>query len=158
MEFLKQISLSYNFLDITHIRCLDPDCKQFTQSQYALPSRKTERPKLYGVKVQHVVDPQTDLPVFHFIGSEYPSDKSLYMFVACADMECTDMSNVIDYGERLGVNKLQVTDVFADKQGVISACSRVNNAKTNETLNLIVRIGRTKEKTSQGLTIVQPAL
>jgi hypothetical protein len=158
VKFLIEISLSCNILDITHIRCLDPDCKKFTQSQYALPSRKTQRPKLYGVKVQHVVDPQTDLPVFHFIGSEYPSDKSLYMLVACADMECTDMSNVVDYGERLDVNKLQVADIFADKQGIISACSLVNNAKTNETMNLIVRVGRTKEKSSKGLTIVQPAL
>ncbi len=103
-----------------------------------------------------MIDPQTDLPVFHFIGSEYPSEKPLYMFIACANIECSDMNNIVDYGNRLGVNQLRVTDVFADNQGIIIANSRVNNAKTNETMNLIVRIGRTKEKSFQEITLVQP--
>ncbi|CAF0874090.1 unnamed protein product [Rotaria sp. Silwood1] len=142
--------------DITHIRCLDPDCKQSIQSQYTIPSRIVQRPKLFGVQVQHVIDPNTDLPVFHFIASEYPSNKPLYMFIVCGNIECTDMTNIVDYGIQLGINQLRVSDVFADDQGTIIACSRVNYIKTNETINLIVRIARTKETRLHELTFVQP--
>lgn len=90
-----------------------------------------------------MIDPQTDLPVFHFTASEYPSDKSLYLFIVCGNIQCTDMTNVIDYGIPLGVNQLRVSDVFADDEGTIIASSRVNNMKTNQTINLIVRIART---------------
>ncbi|CAF2503498.1 unnamed protein product [Rotaria sp. Silwood2] len=114
-----------------------------------------QRQKLFGVQVQHVIDPNTDLPVFHFIASEYPSNKPLYMFIACGNIECTDMTNIVDYGIRLGVNQLRVSDVFVDDQGTIIASSRVNYIKTNETMNLIVRIARTKKTKFQRLTFVQ---
>ncbi|CAF4563721.1 unnamed protein product [Rotaria socialis] len=143
--------------DITHIRCLDPDCTKSIQSQYVIPSRMTQRQKLYGVQVQHVIDPKTDLPVFHFIGAEYPSNKPLYMFIACGNIECTDMTNIVDYGTQLEVNQLRVADVFVDDQGTIIASSRVNYIKTNQTMNLIVRIARMNETKFKELAMVQPS-
>lgn len=126
---------------------MNPDCTQSTQYQYALPLiDEQQRLKLYGVNVQHVVDPQTDLPVFHFTASEYPTDRPFYLFIACGNIECSDMTNVIDYGIHFGINRLRVADVFVDDQGTIIAISRVNYAKTNQTMNFIVRIARTQER------------
>jgi len=79
------------------------------------------------------------------------------MFIICGNIECSDMTNIVDYGVRLGVNELRVTDVFADNQGTIIASSRVIYEKTNQTINLVVRIARTQEKIFQGITFVQPS-
>lgn len=152
IEYKKNILI----LDITYIKCLDPDCTQSTEYQYALPPTIERKGKLSGIRVQHVTDLKTDLPVFHFIGSEYPSDKSFYMFIVCENIECSNTTNIINYGDRLGVNNLRVADVFVDDQGIIIASSRVNSTKTNETINLIVRIGRTEEKPINQIAFVQP--
>ncbi|CAF4254334.1 unnamed protein product, partial [Rotaria sordida] len=40
--------------------------------------------------------------------------------------------------------------------GTIIASSKVNYITTNDTINLIVKMPRTKEATFQGLTFVQP--
>lgn len=77
------------------------------------------------------------------------------MFIVCGNIECSDMTNVVDYGIRLGVNQLRVADVFLDDQGTVIAMSRVNCEKTNQTINLIVRIARTTEKHFEGLTFVK---
>jgi hypothetical protein len=143
-------------LAITYIRCLDAECAQSIQHQYAIPSlidRKTQR--IAGIQVQHVIDPRTDLPIFHFVGSEYPSGKSVYIFIACEDIDCSETTNVIDYGVRLGINKLRVSDMFVDDQGVVIASSRAKYDKTNQTINLIVRIDRTEQKSTDKLTSVQ---
>jgi hypothetical protein len=79
------------------------------------------------------------------------------MFIVCGNIQCSDMTNIVDYGIHLGVNELRVTDVFADNQGTIIASSRVIYEKTNQTINLVVRIARTQEKIFQGITFVQPS-
>ena len=94
------------------------------------------------------------MPVFHIIASEYPSNKPFYIFVACGNIQCTDMSNIVNYSDALGVDRHRVSDVFVDDQGTIIASSRVKYQKTNQTINLIVRIARTNEGLFRGLTFV----
>ena len=89
-----------------------------------------------------MIDPQTNFPVFHFPGYAYPSRKPLYLFIACGTVDCSEMTNIIDYGTLLELDDFQVGDVFADSQGIISSVSRVKRRNTNETINLVVRIGR----------------
>ena len=128
------------FVDITYIRCLDADCSQSIQSQLTLPSKANRR--LVGTRVQFVINPKTDLPIFHFTATEYPSDIPVYQFIPCTNVECSDLSETIDYGVRLGFNQLRVSEMLVDNQGIVIAASRVNNAITNQTLNVFVRIAQ----------------
>ncbi|CAF4992835.1 unnamed protein product, partial [Rotaria sp. Silwood1] len=84
--------------DITYIRCLDPDCTESIQSQLTIANRSSST-RSPIIRVQVVIDPLTDLPVFHLTGSIYPSNVPVYMFVSCPDVEC-DMSRAIyiNYG------------------------------------------------------------
>ncbi|CAF3087834.1 unnamed protein product [Rotaria sp. Silwood2] len=84
--------------DITYIRCLDPDCTESIQSQLTIANRSSPTRSPIA-RVQVVIDPLTDLPVFHLTGSIYPSNVPVYMFVACQNVEC-DMSRAIyiNYG------------------------------------------------------------
>ncbi|CAF1085995.1 unnamed protein product [Rotaria sordida] len=126
--------------DITYIRCLDADCSQSIQSQLTIPSKTKQR--LVGTRVQFVINPKTDLPIFHFTASEYPSNIPVYQFIPCTNVECSDLSEIIDYGVSLGFNQLRVSEMLVDNQGIVIAALRVNNAITNQTLNAFVRIAQ----------------
>ncbi|CAF3513048.1 unnamed protein product [Rotaria sp. Silwood1] len=100
--------------DITYIRCLDPDCTESIQSQLTIANRSSST-RSPIIRVQVVIDPLTDLPVFHLTGSIYPSNVPVYMFVSCQDVEC-DMSRAIyiNYGgARFGLSRVQVSDVLS---------------------------------------------
>jgi hypothetical protein len=137
------------FLDIIYIRCLDADCSQSIQSQLTLPSKTNQR--LVGTRVQFVINPKTDLPIFHFTASEYPSNIPVYQFIPCTNIECSDLSEIIDYGVRLGFNQLRVSEMLVDNQGIVIAALRVNNAITNQTLNAFVRIAQTHSSTIKAI-------
>jgi len=133
--------------DITYIRCLDADCSQSIQSQLTLPSKTNRR--LVGTRIQFVINPKTDLPIFHFTASEYPSNIPVYQFIPCTNVECSDLSEVIDYGVSLGFNQLRISELLVDNQGIVIAAIRANNAITNQTLNAFVRIAQTYSTTTK---------
>ncbi|CAF4069747.1 unnamed protein product [Rotaria sordida] len=58
--------------DITYIRCLNPDCTESIQSQLTIANRSSTRSPVGQVQV--VINPLTDLPVFHVTGSTFPAD------------------------------------------------------------------------------------
>ena len=146
------------FLDITYIRCLDPDCINSVQSQLKFPTWPSTRSVVS--KVQVVFNPLTNLPIFHVTGSVYPSGVSVYKFVICQDIDC-DMSRAIfvDYGgTRFKLDRAIVGDLFIDNQGITTASIRTIYLPTNETINVIVRMGLTDDPDIDRMTFVQPSL
>jgi hypothetical protein len=145
-------------LDITYIRCLDPDCTESIQSQLTIANRSSPT-RSPVARVQVVIDPRTDLPVFHLTGSMYPSNIPLYMFVACQSIDC-NMSNAIyiNYGSDLGLNRAQVSDLFVNDEGTVIASIRTIYASTNDTINAVIQMAQSSQADVDKLTFVEPIL
>ena len=144
-------------LDITYIRCVNPDCTESIQSQLIIANRSSTRTPV--TRVQVVIDPLTDLPVFHLTGSTYPSDIPVYMFVACQDIEC-DMSKAIyiNYGARFGLKRAIVSDLFVDDEGTVIASINTKYTPTNDTINAVVQMAQSSQAEVDKLTFVEPTL
>ncbi|UJR11569.1 hypothetical protein I4U23_015749 [Adineta vaga] len=144
--------------DITYIHCIDADCTESIQLQLTIPNRPlpTRSPV---TKVQVVINPRTDLPIFHLTGSMYPSNIPLYMFVICQTVECNMAEAIyIDYGAQFGLNELQVSDLFIDDEGTVIASIRAKYKATNDTINAIVRMAQSSEAAVDSLTFIEPIL
>ena len=150
--------MNLHSLDITYIRCLDPDCNESKQSQLTIANRSSSS-RSPIVRVQIVIDPRTNLPVLHLTGWVYPADISVYMFVACQDTDC-DMAeaNYTNYGgARFGLRRPTVSDLFVDDQGTISAIIRTIHNPTNTTINAVVQLAQTSTAEIDVLTFVKPS-
>ena len=144
-------------LDVTYIRCLDPDCTESTQSQLTIANRSSST-RSPIVSVQIVIDPRTNLPVLHLTGWLYPASTSVYMFVACQDVDC-DMTKAIytNYGgARFGLRRPIVSDLFVDDQGTVSAIIRTIHDPTNTTINAVVQMSQMAQVEIDVLTFVKP--
>lgn len=107
-------------------------------------------------RVQIVIDPLTDFPVFHLIANFRPTI-STNLFIVCQDIEC-DMSKVIyiDYGIRFGIDKVRLLDLFVDDEGTTIAIFNSIYVPTNDTINAVIRMTQTNEPEVDKLTFVNP--
>ncbi|CAF1347057.1 unnamed protein product [Adineta ricciae] len=144
--------------DITYIRCVDPDCTESIQSQLTISNRPSPTRTPIG-QVQVVINPLTDLPIFHLTGSIYPTDVPVYMFVVCTNIECNMSEAVyVDYGAKFGLSRVQVNDLFVDDEGTVIASVRTTYKATNDTINAIVRMALSSEAEVEKLTFVEPVV
>jgi hypothetical protein len=82
------------------------------------------------------------------------------MFVVCQDVQC-DMSQAVyvNYGgARFGLSRARVSDVFIDNQGAVIASIRTIYMPTNDTINAIVRMGKSDQTEPETLEIIEPTL
>lgn len=144
-------------LDITYIRCLDSDCSESIESQLTLTNR-TAPTRSSIAKAQVVINPKTDLPVFHLTGSTYPADIPVYMFVACQDIECTmSEATYLDYGARFGLKRAQVTDLFVDDEGTAIASVMAVYQPANQTILGVIRMAQSDQPDIEAFTFVKPS-
>lgn len=136
---------------------MNSDCTDSVQSQLTIANRSSPNRSPIG-RAQVVIDPSTNLPVFHLTGSTYPEDIPIFMFVACQDIEC-DMSRAIyvNYGgDRFGLSRSSVCDFFADNQHTMISSCLTKYRPRNETINFIIQMAKTDQPEVDKLTFVQP--
>lgn len=96
--------------------------------------------------------------MLHLTGWLYPAGTSVYMFVACQDVDC-NMSEAIhtNYGgARFGLTRSIVSDLFVDDQGTVSAIIRTIHDPTNTTVNAVVQMSQTDQAEIDVITFVKP--
>ncbi|CAF1260760.1 unnamed protein product [Didymodactylos carnosus] len=145
--------------DITYIRCLDPTCSQSNQNQLVVPQLHSasviNKGKIVGTRVQIVIDPKTGLPILHYTGLLYPANIYTYLFIVCQDVDC-DMENaiIIDYGTKMGLQRVAAHDLFIDDQQIVTIAMRVQYQ--NSTVMAFVRMAKSDQPEIEKLTLVEP--
>lgn len=141
------------FLAITYIRCLDPNCTKNIEYQLSVP----DVTRFSVIRAQAVINPITDLPIFHLRTYIDSTKQPTSMFIVCQDIEC-DMSKAtyIDYGNRFGIGTAQISEVFVDDQGTVIVSLYTIYRSTNETINAVIRMAKSSEPEVDKLTFVKP--